>query len=85
MAESGPMFKPLLAQQTQRNLGRKRPTVSLVRACPFTQGCAAGGAEEVTDRLRLSRALRRYRGQEQTCACGSAFAWECGPPSWSPG
>ena len=43
------------------------------------------GAEEVTDRLRLSRALGRCRGQEQTCACGSAFAWECGPPSWSPG
>ena len=33
----------------------------------------------------FTRALWRCRGQEQTCACGSAFAWERGPPSSPPG
>ena len=34
---------------------------------------------------RLTRALGGCRGLEQTYACGSEFACECGPPSWSPG
>ena len=73
----------MLIQLPQHNLGRKNPTVSLGQACPFTQGCAAGGAKEIADRLRLSRDLGSCRGLEQTCACGSALACECGSPSWS--
>ncbi len=76
------MPKTSLAQQPQGSRESKRPTVPLGRLCPFPHGQPA---QQLPDRLWLPRALCRCRGQEQTCACGSALAWECGPPAWPPG
>ena len=65
--------------------GEKEPHCVPGSGLPFHTSCAAGGAKEVADRRRLSRALGRCRGLEQTCACGSALACECGSPIWSSG